>query len=164
MSSLLRLYPASWRSRYRDEMEALLEERPPNRHERVDLVRGAIDAWVHPPTPSIIPILAALIGGGLWTIVATAVLVQPVPPDWPGYHAEVLGVNNRGKFHAQGLLTVVSDHVAAGGIHFEKFSIGAKQTHADYSRFECVPKALRRKVQDGAGILPVGDGNGDPGG
>jgi uncharacterized membrane protein YoaT (DUF817 family) len=34
--------------------------------------------------------LAALIGGGLWTVVATAVLVQPAPPDWPGYLAEIV--------------------------------------------------------------------------
>ena len=33
---------------------------------------------------------AALIGGGLWTVVATAVLVQPAPPDWPGYLAEIV--------------------------------------------------------------------------
>jgi hypothetical protein len=90
MRALLKLYPSTWRARYGDEMEALLEARRPDRRERLDLVRGALDAWVHPAKPSLAPILAALIGGGLWTVVATAVLVQPAPLDWPGYLAEVL--------------------------------------------------------------------------
>jgi hypothetical protein len=90
MSTLLKLYPSTWRARYGDEMEALLDSRRPDRRARLDLVRGALDAWVHPATPSMVPIFAALIGGGLWTVVATAVLVQPAPLDWPGYLAEVL--------------------------------------------------------------------------
>lgn len=90
MTTLLRLYPGAWRARYGDEMEALLEERRLDRRERLDLIRGALDAWVHPPTPSLAPMLAALIGGGLWTVVATAVLIQPAPPDWPGYLAEIV--------------------------------------------------------------------------
>ena len=55
-------------------------------------MRGALDAWLHPPVPSRIPALGALVGGGLWTAVAAAVIAQPVPPDWPGYLVEVLGV------------------------------------------------------------------------
>jgi hypothetical protein len=90
VSALLRLYPGAWRARYGDEMAALLEERPPDRRERLDLIRGALDAWLHPPTPSPAPMLAALIGGGLWTVVAAAVLAQPAPPDWPGYLAEII--------------------------------------------------------------------------
>ncbi len=90
MRALLKLYPSTWRARYGDEMEALLDSRRPDRRARLDLVRGALDAWVHPAKPSLAPILAALIGGGLWTVVAAAVLVQPAPLDWPGYLAEVL--------------------------------------------------------------------------
>jgi hypothetical protein len=90
MSGLLKLYPPAWRARYGDEMAALVEERPPTARERFDLARGALDAWLHPPTPSVVPIVAALVGGGLWTIVASAVLVQPVPLDWPGYLMEAL--------------------------------------------------------------------------
>ena len=90
MRALLKLYPSTWRARYGEEMEALLEVRRPHRRERLDLVRGALDAWLHPATPSLAPIFAALIGGGLWTVVATAVLVQPAPLDWPGYLIEVL--------------------------------------------------------------------------
>jgi hypothetical protein len=92
VSALLRLYPGAWRARYGDEMAALLEERQPDRRERLDLIRGALDAWLHPPTPSLAPMLAALIGGGLWTVVAAAVLAQPAPPDWPGYLAEIVPI------------------------------------------------------------------------
>ena len=90
MSGLLRLYPGGWRRRYGDEMEALLEARPPNLRERVDLIRGALDAWLHPAVPSRVPALAALIGGGLWTAIAAGVLTQPTQADWPGYIIEVL--------------------------------------------------------------------------
>lgn len=90
MNGLLKLYPATWQARYADEVDALLEARRPDRRERLDLLRGALDAWMHPATPSLVPILAALIGGGLWTVIATAIVVQPVPPDWPGYLAELV--------------------------------------------------------------------------
>jgi len=90
MTALLRLYPRSWRARYRDEMEALLEKRRPGPRERLDLLRGAVDAWLHPAAPSLVPAASALIGGGLWTVAAAAVLTQPTPADWPGYIADVL--------------------------------------------------------------------------
>ena len=86
----LRLYPARWRARYGDEVAALLEDRPPSRRDRVDLARGAVDAWLHPPTPSLVPAAAALVGGGLWTMLATIVVLQPVPADWPGYVLEII--------------------------------------------------------------------------
>jgi hypothetical protein len=71
-------------------MAALLEARPASRSDRLDLVRGALDAWLHPPTPSRVPAMAAIAGGGLWTVVAAGVLFQPTPPDWPGYLLEVV--------------------------------------------------------------------------
>lgn len=88
----LRLYPSSWRARYGEEMSALLEDRPPTKRDRVDLLRGAIDAWLHPPVPSLVPPVAALFGGGLWTMLATIVVLQPVPADWPGYLLEVVPI------------------------------------------------------------------------
>jgi hypothetical protein len=90
MSVLLKLYPPAWRARYSDEMASLLDERPLSGRDRVDLVRGALDAWLRPATPSMVPIVAALLGGGLWTVAAVAVLAQPVPLDWPGYLAEIV--------------------------------------------------------------------------
>ena len=48
MSRLVRLYPRAWRERYEDEFLGLIQDRPPSRLERVDIVLGAIDAWLHP--------------------------------------------------------------------------------------------------------------------
>ena len=45
---LVRLYPAAWRDRYEEEFLALLEARPPTLGDRFDIVRGAIDARLHP--------------------------------------------------------------------------------------------------------------------
>ena len=91
MSSILRLYPGWWRERYGDEVGDLLGSVPPRPGDRADLLRGAADAWLHPPVPSRVPGLTALIGGGLWTAIAAGVVAQPVPPDWPGYLVEMLG-------------------------------------------------------------------------
>lgn len=48
MSRLLALFPRSWRDRYEVEFEALMDERPPSLVERLDVVRGALDAHLHP--------------------------------------------------------------------------------------------------------------------
>jgi hypothetical protein len=48
MKHLLRLYPRGWRRRYGPEMEALLEATPFGWREAGDLVRGALDAHLHP--------------------------------------------------------------------------------------------------------------------
>lgn len=90
MTGVLRLYPRWWRRRYGDEMRALLELAPARRGDRRDLARGALDAWLHPPEPSHLPALAALLGGGIWTMIAARVASQPVQPDWPGYLIEVV--------------------------------------------------------------------------
>ena len=44
---LLRLYPARWRSRYGDEFEALLQERPLGPFDVADVLLGALDARLH---------------------------------------------------------------------------------------------------------------------
>lgn len=90
MSVLLKIYPRAWRARYGDDMSSLLDERPLTVRGRLDLLAGAFDAWLHPAIPSILPIAAALLGGGLWTVSAVAILAQPVPLDWPGYLVDVL--------------------------------------------------------------------------
>lgn len=43
-SLLIRLYPASWRARYGDEFEAILEERPLGPFDVADIILGALDA------------------------------------------------------------------------------------------------------------------------
>lgn len=50
---LLRLYPQAWRNRYEDEFLALLEQRGIRFFDIIDIVRGAIDAHLH-PQPSIV--------------------------------------------------------------------------------------------------------------
>ena len=90
MSALVRLYPGAWRRRYGEEMEALLEARRPGARVRLDLLRGAFDAWLHPESPSRVPAFASLVGGGLWTAIAAGVLALPTQADWPGYVIEVV--------------------------------------------------------------------------
>lgn len=48
MSRLVRLYPATWRARYEAEFVELLAARPPGPFEQLDVVRGALDAHLHP--------------------------------------------------------------------------------------------------------------------
>ncbi|MEO5940329.1 MAG: hypothetical protein ABIZ72_05175 [Candidatus Limnocylindrales bacterium] len=48
MSGLLRLYPAAWRDRYETEVGDLLLAHPSTVGDRIDLLRGALDAWIHP--------------------------------------------------------------------------------------------------------------------
>ncbi len=86
----MRLYPSAWRARYGAEMLDLLEERPPTWRDSIDLIRGALDAHLHPPTRSRLPAFAAILAGAAWTVVALAVLAEPVPPDWPGFLAWTL--------------------------------------------------------------------------
>lgn len=51
MSRLISLYPPRWRERYEDEFLALMSGRQPSIGERLDIVRGAIDARLHPQVP-----------------------------------------------------------------------------------------------------------------
>jgi hypothetical protein len=71
-------------------MEATLADRDVTLGDRLDLIRGAVDAHLHPPRRSVVPGLLAVSGGAAWSIVAAAIAVQPVPPDWPGYLIEVI--------------------------------------------------------------------------
>ena len=87
---LLSLYPADWRRRYGEEMDVLLETRPIDLTGRFDLVRGALDAHLHPARRSRLPAWMSLSGGALWTSAALIVMGQRVPPDWPGYAAEMV--------------------------------------------------------------------------
>lgn len=51
MSALVRLYPRAWRERYEIEFLGILEARPPSGKDRLDIVRGAVDARLHPEVP-----------------------------------------------------------------------------------------------------------------
>lgn len=82
MSRLLSLYPRTWRDRYEDEFRSLIADRPPSRRERWDIVRGAIDARLHPQIPGVHRAadrfgLATLAGFGLYV---AAILVAANGP------------------------------------------------------------------------------------
>jgi hypothetical protein len=81
----VRLYPRLWRERYGDELEAVLESDGLGVRTRVDLVRGAVDAHLHPATPSPLPVVAALSASAFAVAHTLALAAQPVPTDWPGY-------------------------------------------------------------------------------
>jgi hypothetical protein len=51
MTALMRLYPRAWRERYETEFIGILEARPPSGRDRLDIVRGAVDARLHPEVP-----------------------------------------------------------------------------------------------------------------
>jgi hypothetical protein len=44
---LLRVYPSHWRTRYGEEFELLLTERPLGRFDVADVLLGALDAHLH---------------------------------------------------------------------------------------------------------------------
>jgi hypothetical protein len=48
MTWLLALYPPRWRRRYGEELRALVGAQPLSLHAMVDLIAGAIDAWLEP--------------------------------------------------------------------------------------------------------------------
>jgi hypothetical protein len=48
LARLVRFYPKRWRERYGEEITDLLETEPPSVRRAVDLLRGLIDAHLHP--------------------------------------------------------------------------------------------------------------------
>jgi hypothetical protein len=87
---IVALYPRAWRARYGDELEALLEAGSIGLRDWIDLLRGALDAHLHPARPSRLPVVAALTASALVTAHAIVLAAQPVPLDWPGYLEEAL--------------------------------------------------------------------------
>lgn len=102
MSRLLALYPKAWRDRYGDELASVLEERPASLRDRLDLVRGAIDAHRHPelasrgaPEPFAVAAndavvgrrlgFAALLGAVSWTLTWLVMSLGPIVQDPGGF-------------------------------------------------------------------------------
>jgi hypothetical protein len=74
MNGLVRLYPRAWRDRYEAEFVDLLEQRPGSIGVTIDVVRGALDAHLHPqdvtgsmPWTHRLPGVAVLATGLLWS-------------------------------------------------------------------------------------------------
>ncbi|MFL5751145.1 MAG: hypothetical protein ACJ767_11075 [Chloroflexota bacterium] len=111
MSGLIRLYPAAWRQRYEAEFLALLEARPPTIRDQFDIIRGALDARVHPqvrhpeepdpvaakdgPDDTVIVRrlgYGAIAGGVVWLVTwALATIAAPVVYDGYGPHRDGSG-------------------------------------------------------------------------
>jgi hypothetical protein len=89
VNRLLSLYPGWWRRRYEAELGAVLLLAGSGRSDGVDLLRGALDAWLHPPSRSRLAAVAALTGGAMWTVVGLLV-AREGPTDWPGYAIDSL--------------------------------------------------------------------------
>jgi hypothetical protein len=101
MSRLVALYPRPWRDRYEVEFLALLSERPPDPADRIDIVRGAIDArlHLHPDRASDRPTAEhgkartrrrsgwlTLLGGVLWVSALVVAINGPIVTDtWGSY-------------------------------------------------------------------------------
>jgi hypothetical protein len=100
MRALVRLYPRSWRVRYEDEFVMLLAERPPGPADVLDIVRGALDARLHPivahdgpPVPwgHRVPGLIAASAGLVLTVAGFALAIRSTP-DW-GWPGDLLGTS-----------------------------------------------------------------------
>lgn len=109
MSRLIRLYPKAWRDRYGDEMGDLLAARPATTRDRIDLLRGAVDAHLHPAWRHARARLVAralgpeearlvrrlgfatVIGAVVWLIVPLVALAGPVVYDGYGGYRDGSG-------------------------------------------------------------------------
>ena len=89
-SWLLRLYPTAWRTRYGAEFAELLLARPPSARDRLDIVRGALDARLNPQLTKdqIIRVptaadrflaLAGVVAGALFTVWGTIIALGSPP-------------------------------------------------------------------------------------
>jgi hypothetical protein len=106
MSRFVSLYPHAWRARYEAEFHELIAERAPSLVERFDIVRGALDAHLHPQVRrpgnalSLAPLpeedyrvvrrlgFAAVIGGLLWPIAFGIASIGPVVYDGQGAYRD----------------------------------------------------------------------------
>ena len=106
MSRLVRLYPRAWRERYETEFLGLIAERPPTLGERFDIVRGALDARLHPqvratngampPSPQADADVrlarrfgfAAMIGAVVWAAAFAIAVTGPIRYDGEGAYRD----------------------------------------------------------------------------
>jgi hypothetical protein len=94
MNRYVRLYPRAWRDRYEAEFHDLLAERRASPGDAVDLIRGAVDAHLHPhltsglpepPWTHRIPGLIALSAGAAWSATVLYLLAwTEQSTDWGG--------------------------------------------------------------------------------
>lgn len=126
MSGLVRLYPRAWRERYGDELAILVGERPTSPLDQLDLIRGALDAYLHPELAGghisegtyldrRLPAIAALGAGIIW--IAYAAIGALVSSDWATFGPTLAGAGQ-----LAGWISVVLMFVAAIGTHLQPYS------------------------------------------
>ena len=101
LALLVRFYPARWRERYGEEIADLLASEPPSVPRAVDMLRGLIDAHLHPElvhsAPAAVPAAgersAEMRRHGTGTVarlarvaMLTALIVTPVATGAVGYY------------------------------------------------------------------------------
>jgi hypothetical protein len=84
MTRLIALYPRPWRDRYEIEFRELMADRSPSPRDRIDILRGALDARLHPQLdpsepggaaeshPARLGGILAVVGGALWAAAGLA--------------------------------------------------------------------------------------------
>ena len=93
MTRLVALYPRAWRERYESEFLILVGERPPPLGDRLDTVRGALDAHLRPQVPGPERVsdrfgFAALIGFAAVVLAAVVAANGPVRYDEMGMYRD----------------------------------------------------------------------------
>jgi hypothetical protein len=131
VSRLLRLYPRAWRDRYGEEFLALLSERPSSFADRVDIVRGAMDARLQPqiPGPDRVPDrsgLATLAGFGFLVLAMFLWASGPIHYDQYGSYRDgaagfpfffaAIGLLSFGIFRLMKRLSLAWDELPRSGI------------------------------------------------
>lgn len=71
--AILRLYPSAWRERYLPELTDLLADRSLRALDLVDLLAGALDAWLHPQPLRPVPLMAASVAPARSVAAAAAI-------------------------------------------------------------------------------------------
>jgi hypothetical protein len=155
MRALVRLYPRRWRDRYESEILDLLDQRPLSIAGGLDLVRGALDAHLHPqvpgraPTPQPwthrIPGIVALTAGLLWTSsLAYLALRADLASDW----GSLVGIA-----FVLMLISLPGDYMAAG--HGRRIAIGLGVIVACFVGIAAIPAWPIKLVLAAIGYLVV---------
>lgn len=106
MSRLINLYPHAWRERYETEFLDLIEARPTSTMERFDIIRGALDARLHPQVrrsvdaPILPPVpeadlriarrlgFGAVVGAAMWPAAFAVAAIGPIRYDAQGAYRD----------------------------------------------------------------------------
>ncbi|MGE5292071.1 MAG: hypothetical protein ACM3ML_33780 [Micromonosporaceae bacterium] len=137
---LTRLYPASWRERYGEEFEALLEQCPGGPRMVANTACGAVSAWLRWPATATAPsarlrgAVTAVLWGGLAVLVAVSGFVKA---EIPATHASVHAVGSAMVAVALGAAAVMAAGAIAPAVKVTRLAIA--QRRADVLRLVAAP-------------------------